>query len=192
MASIGLAKSYYAKYNVSDQGVISYTDGGLLGKAVEAQIELDGNDPSKFFADNGPAESALSFTGGTLTITNDRLSLSPVAALLGLTTAPVTTPSGTHLSFPADINPPYVGYGTVKKDIIDGVTSYMSIILYKVQFRVPALDVTTQGETVEFNGQEFTATIMRNDATPALWMDWGVFTSETDAVSYVKAALGIS
>ena len=63
MARVGLSKSYYAKYNVSSQdGTISYSNGGTLGKAVECEISLDSTDPTIFYADNGPAESAAAFS----------------------------------------------------------------------------------------------------------------------------------
>lgn len=188
MAKVGLSKSYVAIYNPETN---TYTNGTLLGKAVDAEISLDDSDGSEFYADNGPAESAAQFTGGDLTITNDRLSLTPVALILGLETQALTTPAGTHLVFPADLNVPYVGYGTIRKDIVDGAPSWMAIILYKVQFRVPGMSLATQGEEVEFEGQEFTARIMRNDATPAAWQDLAVFATEADAENYIKTTLAI-
>jgi len=192
MARTGLSKSYYAIYAVTD-GVISYSNGGLLGKAVDAEIELEDSDPDIFYADNGPAESAAVFGGGSLTITNDRLSLAPVAAILGLEVAAITTPNaGNHIQFPADLTPPYVGYGTIRKDVVDGQAKYTAVILYKVQFAIPSLSLATQGETVEFEGNELTATILRNDATPALWMDWAEFATEAAAEAYIKAALNIT
>ena len=193
MAKVGLSKSYYAIYSYVEGTGITYSNGGLLGKAVDAEISLDNGDPVKFYADNGPAESANVFNGGTLTITNDRLAMVPVAAVLGLTTSALTEPaSGTRLVFPADLNVPYVGYGTIRKDITDGTTSYQAIILYKVQFAVPNDSLATQGETVEFSGQEFTATIMRNDASPAVWKEIATFATEANADAYIRSVLSIS
>lgn len=84
MATIGLSKPFYAIYAASGE-TVSYTNGGVLGKAVELSMELDGGDANILYADNGPAESATTFGGGTLTITTDDLLPEPAAAILGLT-----------------------------------------------------------------------------------------------------------
>lgn len=193
MAKVGLSQSFYAIYNYDAQeGAVSYSGGGILGKAVEAAIDLDGADPTVFHANNGPAESAQQFSGGTLTITNDRLPLAPVAAVLGLEVGTIATPEGTGLDFPADMNAPYVGYGTITKMIVDNVTVWRAIILPKVQFNTPNDSATTQGETIEFSGHELTATIMRNDATPSIWKKYGEFATEANAIAWVKSFLQIA
>ena len=191
MAKVGLSQSFYAIYSAAGN-TVTYSNGGILGKAVDASIELDNADPVIFYANNGPAESAQQFSGGTLTITNDRLPLAAVAALLGLQTGTSTTPAGTTLDFPASLTPPYVGYGTVVKSITDNSAKYLAIILTKVQFQIPADTATTQGETVEFNGQEFVASIMRDDTADGLWKKYGEFASETDAITWVKSFLAIT
>ena len=66
MATIGLSKPFYAIYTASGEAV-SYTSDGVLGKAVELSMELEGGDANILYADNGPAESATTFGGGTLT-----------------------------------------------------------------------------------------------------------------------------
>lgn len=191
MARVGLSQSFYAIYSAAGN-TVTYSNGGTLGKAVEASIELDNADPVIFYANNGPAESAQQFSGGTLTITNDRLPLAAVAALMGLNTNTSSTPAGTTLDFPASLTPPYVGYGTVVKSIVDNAEQYMAIILTKVQFQVPTDTATTQGETVEFTGHEFNAIIMRDDTTDGLWKKYGVFTTEADAITWVKSFLAIT
>ena len=81
MATIGLSKPFYAIYTASGEAV-SYTSDGVLGKAVELSMELEGGDANILYADNGPAESATTFGGGTLTITTDDLLPEPAAAML--------------------------------------------------------------------------------------------------------------
>ena len=61
MAKTGLSKSFYALYDANN-GNPQYSNGGTLGKAVDADIALDGNDTVIFYADNGPAESAAAPT----------------------------------------------------------------------------------------------------------------------------------
>ena len=83
MATIGLSKPYYALYQESG-GTVTYSGGGLIGKATEMSLELEGADANILYADNGPAESDNQFAGGTLTISTDDLLPEPMLAILGL------------------------------------------------------------------------------------------------------------
>ena len=163
-----------------------------MGKAVNAEIEPDDNDTTIFYADNGPAESANLFTGGTLTLNVDRLSADVVGAILGITPGSSTTPVGTTLDFGADNITPYVGVGLIAKSIVDATPVWMGIVLTKVQFKIPTLDLETQGEEIEFSANELEATIMRDDTTNANWMKWGYFTTEANAETWIKNALSIT
>lgn len=83
MATIGLSKPYYALYQESG-GTVTYSGGGLIGKATEMSLELEGADANILYADNGPAESDNQFAGGTvpryygIAPDTDRITLSPV------------------------------------------------------------------------------------------------------------------
>lgn len=191
MAKVGLSKPFYAKYAAANQ-VVTYSNGGSMGKAVSASIEPDDNDTNIFYADNGPAESAQVFSGGTLTIEVDRLNAGVVGDLLGITPGSSTTPTGTTLDFHADAVIPYVGVGLISKSIVDNEAVWMGIILPKVQFVMPSLDMTTQGEEIEFSGNELTATILRDDTANANWMQWGYFTTEANAETWIKGILSIT
>ena len=191
MARVGLSQSFYAIYSASGT-TVSYSDGGTLGKAVEVSIEPEESDANIFYANNGPAESASSFGGGTLTITNDRLPLTAVAAVLGLTVASITTPAGVSLTFPGGMAAPYVGYGTVAKMIVDNAPNWRAILLHKVQFAVPTGEYSTQGESIEFEGHEITAQILRDDSANSAWMTWADFSTEANAIAWLQGQLGIT
>lgn len=191
MAKVGLSKPFYAKYAAANQ-VVTYSDGGSMGKLVNASIEPDDNDTTIFYADNGPAESAQIFSGGTLTIEVDRLNAAVVGALMGITPGSSATPVGTTLDFQADAVIPYVGVGLISKSIVDNAQVWMAIILPKVQFIMPGLNMETQGEEIEFSGNELTATILRDDTANANWMKWGYFTTEANAETWIKGILSIT
>ena len=191
MAKVGLSKPYYAKYSASNQ-VVTYSGGAAIGKAVNANIEPDDNDTEKFYADNGPVESMQVFSGGTLTLEVDRLNATVVGDLLGITPGSSTTPSGTTLDFSAEAVVPYVGVGLIVKNIVDNSQVWMGILLPKVQFKMPSLDLSTQGEEIEFSGNELEATILRDDTASANWMSWGYFTTEANAEAWIKGALAIT
>lgn len=191
MAKTGLSQSFYAIYS-AENNVVTYSDGGTLGKAVECSIEPEEASDNVFYANNGPAESAADFAGGTLTITIDRLSPASLAPLLGLTTSTVSTPSGTSLAFKAGAARPYVGYGTVFRSLVDNAVVWLAVILTKVQFAIPADSASTQGETIEFSGHELSAAILRDDTADHTWKLWGQFSTEADAVTWIKSVLSIT
>lgn len=192
MARIGLAKPYYAKYAES-QGVVSYSSGGSLGKAVEANIELDDIDPVKLYADNAVAESVSQFSSGTLTLTLDELSITVAGAILGLTPTAVTSPAaGNVLEFSSAVVAPYVGIGLIVDKVTASTKSYMAVILNKAQFQVPAGDYVTQGETIEFQTPELTATLMKDDTNDGVWQVWAEFSTFAAAENYIKTKLSIT
>ena len=83
MAKIGLSKPYYAIYSNTGTAV-TYSDGGVIGKYTEFNLELEDGDNNILYADNGPAESDNSFAGGTATATTDDLAAEKMLAILGL------------------------------------------------------------------------------------------------------------
>lgn len=191
MARIGLAKPYYAKY-ASTNGAVTYSDGGLIGRAIEAQIELEDTDAVILYADNVAAESVASFSTGTLTLTVDELSVANAGAILGIAPETVSTPSGTAISFKSGSSIPYLGFGLIVNKIVNNTNVYMGLILNKIQFRVPAGSYTTMGETVEFQTPELVATIMKDDTTDGVWQQWGEFSTFANAETWVKGKLNIT
>ena len=132
------------------------------------------------------------FSGGTLTLEVDRLLATVVGDLLGITPGSSTSPAGTTLAFSAEAVVPYVGVGLIVKNIVDNTQVWMGILLPKVQFVMPSLDLSTQGEEIEFSGNELTATILRDDTANANWMQWGYFTTEANAEAWIKNLLAIT
>lgn len=196
MATIGLSKPYYAKY-ANTGGEIGYTDGGLLGKAVEVSVQIDTSESNNLYADNGIAESDTSFAGGTLTITTDDLEQEAAAAILGLTANTYEVGEGedaeevSELVFDDDMDAPDLGVGFVIKKKKSGVDKYRAIVLHKVKFTVPEDAATTQGETVEWQTPELEAVIMRDDSAKHAWKSEATVESEALAEAYIKQKLGI-
>ena len=67
MATIGLSKPYYAIYAEAG-GVVSYSDGAVMGKATEANISIETTEDNNLYGDNGLAETDRRFANGTLTL----------------------------------------------------------------------------------------------------------------------------
>lgn len=197
MATIGLSKPYYAKY--SNTGTtVTYSGGALIGKAVELSMELEGGDTNILYADNGPAESANEFAGGTLTLTTDDLLPETMLAILGvkrqtITNEAITTEDAAWLVFDDDQNTPYGGFGGIIKKQQNNVTKWVALVYTKIQFQNSGDAATTQGETIEWQTPELTATLMRDDTAKHAWRYISTpLDTEAEAEAAIKQILNIT
>nr|DAJ90219.1 MAG TPA: tail tube protein [Bacteriophage sp.] len=196
MAGIGLSKPYYALYN-ANSGTPTYSEGGLIGKATELTLELEGADANNLYADNGIAESDNQFAGGSLTLSTDDLLPEPMLAILGLKQETIeidgaTTTSPQWIVYDDDQAIPYVGFGGIIKKQINNVTKWVAVVLTKIQFANPGISAVTQGETIEWQTKELTATVMRDDSAKHRWQMMSTpLDTEADAEKAIKEALGI-
>lgn len=197
MAVIGLSKPYYGIYSATGNAV-SYSNGAVMGKATEANIEIDTTEDNNLYADNGIAETDRSFAGGTLTLSTDDLSQEVTKAILGLTETAITGIEGVtdtsvkELVYDDTQNTPYLGVGFIVKKKVGGAYKWRAVVLSKVMFSVPADAATTQGESIEWQVPELSATIMRDDSATHMWKREATFTTEAQAEAYIKARLNIT
>lgn len=196
MATIGVSKPYYALY--SNEGeTVTYSKGAILAKAVEFSAEIENAEDNNLYADNGIAESDRSFAGGTLTITTDDLTQEASAAIMGLTATPVTIESVTEegvteLVYGEAQEVPYLGFGIIIKKKMNGAYRYRAIVFTKILFSIPSDAATTQGETIEWQTPELTATIMRDDTAAHNWKREATFSTEAAAAAYIQNRLSIT
>lgn len=197
MAVIGLSKPYYGIYSVSGT-TVSYANGAVMGKATEANIEIDTTEDNNLYADNAIAETDRSFAGGTLTLSTDDLSQEVAKAILGLTENTITGIEGVtdtsvkELVYDDTQTTPYLGVGFIIKKKVGGAYKWRAVVLSKVMFSVPADAATTQGESIEWQVPELSATIMRDDSATHMWKREATFTTEAQAEAYIKARLNIT
>lgn len=197
MATIGLSKPYFAPYSYTGVGNPTYSGGFSIGKAVELSLELEGGESNNFYADNSIAESDNQFAGGTVTLTTDDLLPVPMMGILGLKMQPITLDGGTTqnpqwIVFDDDQAAPYGGLGGIVKKQINNVQKWVAIVFTKTQFSNPGLEAVTQGETIEWQTTELTATIMRDDSAKHTWrMQSTPMDTEADAEAAVKQMLNI-
>ena len=197
MATIGLSKPYFAIYSATGN-TVSYANGAVMGKATEANIEIDTTEDNNLYADNAIAETDRTFAGGTLTLSTDDLSQEVSKAILGLAEQAITGIVGVtdtsvkELLYDDQQQTPYLGVGFIIKKKVGGVYKWRGVILTKVMFSAPADAATTQGETIEWQTPELSATIMRDDSTNHMWKREATFTTEVQAEAYIKDRLGIT
>ena len=197
MATIGLSKPYYAVYSAGS-GTPTYASGAVMGKATEANIEIETSEDNNLYADNAIAETDRQFTGGTLTLSTDDLSQEVSKAILGLTEQAVGAIEGVtdeevqELIYDDTQVTPYLGVGFIVKKVKNGVTAWRGIVLTKVMFSIPSDAATTQGESIEWQVPELSATIMRDDSATHMWKREATFTTEAQAEVYIKDRLNIT
>lgn len=197
MATIGLSKPYYAIYSETG-GVVSYSDGAVMGKATEANIAIETTEDNNLYGDNGLAETDRRFANGTLTLSTTDLSQEVSKAILGLTEQAITGVDGVtdtsvkELVYDDTQVTPYLGVGFIIKKKVNGAYKWRGVVLPKVMFSVPEDAATTQGESIEWQTPELTGAIMRDDSATHVWKKEATFTTEAQAEAYIKARLGIA
>lgn len=197
MATIGLSKPYYAVYSAGSS-TPTYASGGVMGKATQADIEIETTEDNNLYADNAIAETDRSFAGGTLTLSTDDLSQEVSKAILGLTEQALSDITGVtdeevqELIYDDTQQTPYLGVGFIVKKKVNGVYKWRAVVLTKVMFAVPSDSATTQGETIEWQVPELSATIMRDDSATHMWKREATFTTEAQAEAYIKDRLNIT
>ena len=190
----GFSMPYVAKYsNVGS--VVTYSGVMQLARGVSVSLSLDTTDDNVFHADNVSAETAAAiFTGGTATLTVDGLLAEAEKFILGLpeTTKVTAGRDQVDVSHYGDgMEIPYVGVGFVVRYQSGGVVTYAPVVLTKARFQQPGLDAATQEESIDWQTQELTANLMRDDTSNHDWKLVGADqATEEAAVEVLKAILG--
>lgn len=185
----GFSLPYVALYAASG-GTVTYSQGQRLARGVQVSIEAEAEDDNIFYADNISAESAPGiFTSGTATFTVDGLKLDAERLIMGI---PAADTEG-FIHYGENLTIPYVGVGFICRYMEDGVTSYVPYILTKCRFVTPGVDAQTATETIEWQTQEITATLLRDDTSNHDWKLVGSGeTSEAAAEAKIKAHFNIT
>lgn len=195
----GFSRPFVALYKNNGE-TVTYSDGQELARGVSVSIEPETSDENTFYANNVAAETAGGvFTGGTLTLTVDGLKAEAEKLILGLPEPePITVggSGGTQVEVYAygdGMAIPYVGVGFVARYMSDGVTTYSPVVLTKTRFNTPSDSAATQEDAIDWQTQELTATLMRDDTAKHNWKKVGADqTSEDAAVAVIKALLSIA
>lgn len=194
MAGIGLRLPYFAKYNYDEAtGEVSYSGGGLLGKAVEFSAKVEAASDNNLYADDGIAETDTSFGGGTMSITTDDLMQEASAAILGVTPRELKVGEKTvqELVFDENREEQNLGFGTVIPKKKGGKMYYRAVVLTKIKFGIPEDAAKTKGDKIEWQTPKLEGTIMRDDTEGHAWKRETTVESEALARAYIKQILNI-
>lgn len=201
MAGIGLYGVYYAKAIVAN-GVVTGYQGGpkTMGKAIDASFEPNTPDDNPLYANNSVGENDSSgASGGTLTLTLDRLTQAAAADMFGLTVedvevtvgqTPGETVEGTALKYKGNEQSAPLGVAFIRMNQEDGVRNHEVIIYRRVTFSMPSMEAQTMGESIEWQTPEIEGTVtgLEDDGTNA-WFEQVVFPTQEAAIAYINSYL---
>ena len=200
MAGIGLYGVYYAKATITNGAVTAYTGGvKQMGKAISASFEQNDPDDNPLYANNAIAENdSSSGSGGTLTLTLDRLTQDAAADLYGLTlkTSSVMvggeSVSGTGFDYSGNEQSNPVGVAFIRWHQENNSRNVHEVVIYRnVTFSMPNIDAQTMGESIEWQTPEITGTVVgkEGDGTNP-WYKTRIFSSQAAAEEYIAEELG--
>lgn len=183
----GFSKPWVAVYGNSGT-TVTYTGVTPLARGVDVDVQPAEPGDNKFYADNLLAETDASvFTSGTVTINVDGLKDAAEKLVYGLPTADEA--GWTHYGASQTI--PFIGFGFVIRYQENNVESFVPVVLRKVQLNAMGTTAKTAGEQIEFQTQQITGKVYRDDSANSEWKWRGeAKTTEAAAEDLIKTALG--
>lgn len=156
MATIGLDKLYYAKITEDATGNETYETPKQLAKAMTAELSVELAEAT-LYADDGAAEVVKEFQSGTLSLGIDDIGAEVASDLTGAQ----IDDNNVLISAAEDGGAPVaVGFRAKKAN-----GKYRYFWLYRVKFGIPATNLTTKGESIEFSTPTIEGTVMRRNKT---------------------------
>ena len=194
MVTTGYSRVHVAKYEYTD-GSMTYSGCRELARARSMETDVETTDENTFYANNKVAEvEPAKFKNGKAKITVDGLSGEEEAFILGIEETKMTVGDKevAIVKFGENMNPPYLGIGSVKRMQQDGTPTYRPVIFTKTRFAIPPDAAETQEEDINWQDQELEATLLRDDTDE---QNWKVipkinFDTEEEAVAFIQAFLG--
>ena len=196
MAGIGMYGVYYSKATIANGIVTGYAGVQTMGKAISASFEPNTPDDNPLYANNAVAENDSSgASGGTLTLTLDRLTQEAAADLYGLTVedvevtvgdTPGTQVEGTALKYTGNEQSAPVGVAFIRQNQVDGVRNHEVILYRRATFSMPSDSAQTMGKSIEWKTPEIEGTVMglEGDGTNA-WFEQVSFPTQVAAIAYI-------
>lgn len=188
MAKIGLKYVVAGKY-ADNSGAAEYSEGRVLGKAISADISINITDDN-LYADNEIAERVREFTGGTLALELDDLSLADQAWILGHSSSGASNDDVKTIESSTSDVAPYVGVGFYGTRLKNNIKSYRAIFLHKVMFGEPQETFNTKSDNIAFNTPKIDGAI---DKLPnGMWKIESEFATEEETIAWLETKANIT
>lgn len=186
MARIGLSKPYAAVYTANSQaGAVSLGTWTMLGHATSVSLEAGGTESNALYADNAVQESVSGFSSGSGTLGLDELRDDARKFIYGL-----TAKEDGRIVHTVNDQPPYLALAFIVKHQTDNARNWTVYILHKVKFGGDALDLTTEGEDIEWQTPELDFDFMRDDTEESAYQTTKDFETEAAAFTWLQSIKG--
>lgn len=154
MATIGLDKLFYSKITEDENGEETYATPVPLAKAMTAELSIELAEAT-LYADDGASEIVKEFQSGMLTLGIDDIGTAVAEDLTGakIDSNKVLISAGEDGGTPVA-----VGFRAKKSN-----GKYRYFWLYRVKFGIPATNLTTKGESIEFSTPSIEGTVTRRN-----------------------------
>ena len=154
MATIGLDKLFYSKITENENGEETYATPVPLAKAMTAELSIELAEAT-LYADDGASDLVKEFQSGTLTLGIDDIGTAVAEDLTGakIDSNKVLISAGEDGGTPVA-----VGFRAKKSN-----GKYRYFWLYRVKFGIPATNLTTKGESIEFSTPSIEGTVTRRN-----------------------------
>ena len=175
--ALAIRTALAANANVAADYTVAGTGASVV---LTAKVEAANDTTLNIAIADGSGEGASVGVTTAATSANTTAGVAPGGTIAGL------------LSAMSDV-PNYVGVAFYADDMIDGVTMYTCVFVYKSLFSDPAMKFKTYEEgNVTFNTPVTTGTIMPDDSTGRNIIEVAVATTEALAQAWVNTVLGIT
>ena len=191
MAGIGLYGVYYAKATLTNGIVTGYGSEKTMGAAISATWEPAETNANPLYANNGIAErDGAGSSGGTLTVTLDRLKQEAAEDLFGLTgtSTVISGVTGSGYDYTgSEISAP-VGVGFIKwSQEENNRNHYTPIVFAYALFSPPSENYQTMGESVEWQTPELTGTVSGSAVSGSYaWRAVRDFPDQNSAIAFIN------
>lgn len=193
MAKIGIKGLTYAPYTSGGDGaaIVYGTGVSLTDYMIRADVSEERQD-NPFHADDHQIDADNSLTGASLSLELSNMTDALEKALLGY--VETGTSSATELNV-TDAEAPFVGIGFIRKERFKGTATFKAYWFYKVQFGKDSDSTNTKGESMEFQTETITGSVMGVQLTTggaAIYYATKRADSETAARTWLNGKAGIS
>lgn len=148
------------------------------GRITKVDITIDRTDAS-LAGDNVISERDNSVIGGSVTSGTTHITDEVKEKVLGF------LKKGTGFAI-SDASAPFVGYGCVINEIVEGVKSYLGVWVYRIQFAGGNMSAETKGDSINFQTSEMSGKMTEVEiGTEKLFLLTESFTTEDAAIAWV-------
>lgn len=194
MAAIGLLYPMYAPITAETSGqALTYGTGKILQYGIAANITLNHTN-DKLYGDDAVREVADEITDYTIQFEATNIEDEDKAAMLGEHAVTGTGSTVTEYEI-TDAGAPAIGFGYIRKLMINGVLKYDAFLCKKVKFALDNINAETKRQNTTFGTPTMTGQGMgvNEDSSGAVkYIAHMRFTTLSAALTYIKGKLNVT